>query len=213
MSRKSWKLLGITAVAVAAVGTGLAFNLSSQATTAEAASVAIPRPGTICIKPASMTHIFAPRGTSTGPVAATNGSITAQVGQPISTTDGRSGFQFGVTNFISNGFVQGLGNVSIKLDTSRKPAVSTFISNSPSSAGALTAADSNTQRINFFITVGIDGQQYRSQGQVTLLGTAVDSFPPPPGTVYELASPVNLLDSAGNLAFVLPAGHAARISG
>ena len=212
MSRKMFKLLGIAAVALAVVGTGLTFSLSSQ-TTAEAAAVAIPPIGTICVKPANMTHIFNPRGTQGGPVANTNGSITAQVGQPISTTDGRSGFNFAVTNFISNGFVQGLGNTSIKLDTSRKPAPSTFISNSPSSSGALTAADSNTQRINFFITVSIDGRQYRSQGQVTLLGTAVDSFPPPPGTVYELASPVTLVDSAGNVAFVLPAGHAAKISG
>ncbi|HSG39530.1 MAG TPA: hypothetical protein VLE27_07805 [Thermoanaerobaculia bacterium] len=209
MNRKMLKLMGVAAVAVAVVGTGLTFSLSSQAT-AEAA-VSVPPIGTICVKPASMVHTFNPAGTIGGPVATTGGTISAQVGQRITTSDGRTGFNFAVVSFISNGFVQGLGNLSITLDTSRRPSASTFISNSPQ-AKQLTDPEGNTQRINFFINVDIDGQKLRSQGQVTLLSTSVQDFPPPPGTVYELASAVTLVDSTGKAAFVLPAGFAARIN-
>lgn len=210
MNGKLLKTLGFAAVAVAVVGTGLTFSLSSQST-AEAA-VAVPPPGTICVKPASMSHTFNPIGGVGGPIATTSGSITAQVGQPMSTADGRTGFTFTVTNFISNGFVRGLGNVSITLDGSRKPTASTFLSNSSSSTSTLTDSDGNTQRINFFINVDIDGQRFRSESQVTLLSTSVRDFPPPPGTVYELANNARLLDSAGRPAFVLPAGYAATIN-
>lgn len=208
MNGKMLRLLGVAAVGVAVVGTGLTFSLSSQAT-AEAA-VAAPPAGTICVKPATMRHTFNPTGTLGGPIATTAGSISAQVGQPISTADGRTGFTFSVVNFISNGFVRGLGNVSITLDSSRKPTASTFLSNSPQ-AKELTDPDGNTQRINFFINVDIDGQKFRSESQVTLLSTSVRNFPPPPGTVYELASNARLLDSTGRAAFVLPAGYAATI--
>jgi hypothetical protein len=211
MKRKMLKLLGIAAMALAALGTGMAF-LSSQVPEAQAAATA-PAPGTICTRLASMYHIFNPWGLPSGPVANTAGTIAAQVGQPISTADGRSGFTFTVVGFNSSGSVQGLGNVNMTLDPSRRASTSTFISNSPSTATAKALAEGNTQRINLYINVDIDGRRYRSQGEVTLLSTAVQAFPPPPGTVYELTANVTLLDENGRPAFVLPAGYAARIEG
>ena len=212
MNRKMLKSLGIAVVMLAALGTGVAI-LSSQAPEAQAA-VSAPAPGTVCVRPATMYHLFYPWGLPSGPVANTAGSIAAQVGQPISTSDGRSGFTFTVVGFNSGGSVQGLGNVNMTLDSSRRASTSTFISNTPSTATASAKAESdNTQRINLYINVDIDGRKYRSQGEVTLLSTAVASFPPPPGTIYELTANVTLLDANGRPAFTLPAGYAAKISG
>jgi hypothetical protein len=199
MDRRMWKPLGIVAVALVVIGAGMVFTLSSQAATA------VPAPGTICIKYATMGHIFTPVGTSNGLFAGTNGSITAQVGQPITTPDGRSGFQFAVVDFNSRGNVSGLGDVSFSLDTSRRPEPSTFIANSASGEGG------NTQRIQTYLNVDINGRRYRSAGQVTLLSTAVQAFPPPSGTVYDLATEVQLVDSTGRVAFELPPGKAATI--
>jgi len=192
MNRKMGKMLGITAVTMAMVGGGLAYAVAS-----------LPAPGTICVKLAKMGHIFNPVGGTNGPFAATSGQITAQVGQPIRTPDGRTGFNFGVIDFKSTGSVTGLGNVAITLDSSRKPEPSTFIAN--------TSGQDNTQKINFFINVDVNGNKYHSAGQVTLLGTSVASFPPPSGTSYALASPVTLVDANGKAAYNLPVGQAATI--
>jgi hypothetical protein len=184
------KLLSITVVAMAIAGVALA-------------AVSIPAPGTICVKLAKMGHTFIPVGATNGIFAPTNGQITAQVGQPIQTPDGRSGFNFGVIDFKSTGTVTGLGDVSLTLDTSRRPEPSTFIAN--------TSGQDNTQTINFFLNASVNGRQYRSAGQVTLVGTSVASFPPPPGTAYALTTKVSLVDSAGKVAFTLPVGQAATI--
>ncbi len=210
MDRKMLRSFGIAAVALAALGTGVVFLLPQSTAEAQIG----PLPGTTCFRAASMSHIFRPWGLQSGPLAATAGSIGAQVGQPITTSDGRSGFTFSVVAFNSGGSVAGLGNVNMTLDSSRKPSTSTFISNSPSTATVSAKAGSgSTQRINLFINVDIDGRRYRSQGEVTLLSTAVQAFPPPPGTVYELTSNVTLLDASGRPAFVLPPGQAAKIEG
>lgn len=199
MNSKRWKLFGVAAVTLAVVGTGLVFTMSSQAAT----SVSLPAPGTICVKLAAMGHTFNPFGGTSGPFAATQGQITAQVGQPIKTSDGRQGFNFSVIDFKSTGNVTGLGNVAITLDTSRKPDVSTFVAN--------TSGQDNTQTINFFVNVGVNGKSYHSAGQVTLVGTSVASFPPPPGTAYALVKAVDLVDATGKAAYTLPVGQAATI--
>ncbi len=182
--------LGITVVALAVAGVALA-------------AISVPATGTICVKPATMYHTFNPPGTGNGIFAQTSGQITAQVGQPIQTPDGRSGFNFGVIDFRSTGTVTGLGAVSLTLDTSRRPEQSTFLSN--------TSGQDNTQTINFYLNAAVNGKQYRSAGQVTLVGTSVASFPPPSGTAYALTTKVQLVDSAGKVAFILPVGQAATI--
>jgi hypothetical protein len=208
MDRKLWKPLGIAAIGLAVVAAGLIFTLSSQA------QGTIPAPGTTCVRQASMSHAYGLPGSASGLTGATSGSITAVVGQPISTPDGRQGFTFQVANWNSAGSVSGIGNVSMTLDKSRTPETSTFIANSGGSAAAASteeATGSNTQRINIFINVDIDGRRYRSAGQATLLSTDVQAFPPPPGTRYELACRVRLVDLQGNPALDLLPGYAATI--
>ncbi len=192
MSMRSGKLLGITAMTLAVIGVGMVFTMSTQA------AVAVPAPGTICVKLAKMGHTFNPVGTIGGVFAPTTGSITARVGSQIS-----NGFAFSVVDFTSTGTVTGLGSVAFSLDKTRTPSTSTFIGN--------TSGQDSTQRINVFLNVDVNGKKYRSAGQVTLLSTSVAAFPPPSGTAYSLASKVQLLDSTGKVAFDLPVGQAATI--
>ncbi len=192
MSRKSLNVAGITVLVLAVAAVAMAASV-----------INIPAPGTICVKLAAMGHTFIPIGLPNGPFAPTNGSITAQVGQPIKTTDGRSGFNFNVIGFSSVGDVSGLGNVKISLDSSRGTPNSTFIEN--------TNGRDATQTINFNATFEVNGKTYRNKSVVTLIGTAVEAFPPPTGTAYALASPVTLVDAQGKAAFTLPVGQAAKI--
>lgn len=203
MNRKTW---GIVAVVLAVVGAGLVFTLSSQAAVTSQPAIQLPAPQTLCVKLAKMGHFFGPVGTTKGFFAATNGSITAQVGSSVTTSDGRPGVTFSVKGFNTSGRVEGLGEVDLSLDTSRTPDTSTFILNSG------TGNDGATQRINFYVTGKVNGQELHSKGQVTLLGTSVQAFPPPEGTVYELASEVTLLDKDNRAVFVLPVGQAAKIT-
>lgn len=206
MNRKTW---GIVVVVLAVVATGLVFTMSSQAAVTsqvEKATIKLPAPNTLCVKLAKMGHFFGPIGTTTGFFAATNGSITAQVGSSVTTSDGRPGVTFSVKGFKTSGRVEGLGEVDLSLDTSRTPSPSTFILNSE------TGNDGATQRINFYVTGKVNGQELSSKGQVTLLGTSVQDFPPPEGTVYELASEVTLVNKEGKAVFVLPVGQAAKIT-
>lgn len=209
------KVLGISAIAVAVAGIGLFSSLSSQASITSHGVKALPPRNPILLPPiptpcdqgAEMIHFFALSATQ-GVSAPTNGSISAMTGDQFTTPDGRQGMTFNVQNFVSTGNVEGLGDVAITLDRSRQAQPGTFILNSKE------GTDGATQRINLFINVSIDGKQYRSANQVTLLSTAVQNFPPPPGTNYELASGVTLLDAAtGKAAFSFPPGHAAKLLG
>ena len=192
MSRKSLTVAGITVLVLAVAAVAMAAALPS-----------VPAPGTICVKLATMGHTFIPIGLPNGPFAPTNGSITAQVGQPIKTTDGRNGFNFNVIGFTSNGEVSGLGNVKISLDSTRRSPNSTFIENN-------NGKDA-TQTINFNATFEVNGKSYRNAETITLIGTSVEAFPPPSGTAYALASKVTLVDAQGRAAYTLPVGQAAKI--
>jgi hypothetical protein len=209
------KLLGISAIALTVAGIGLFSSLSSQASISSQGTNALPANPRILLPPiptpcdqgAEMIHFFAFSATQ-GVSAPTSGSISALTGPQFTTPDGRQGMTFNVKNFVSTGEVEGLGEVSLTLDESRQAQPGTFILNSKE------GTDGATQRINLFINVSIDGKQYRSANQVTLLSTAVQNFPPPPGTNYELASGVTLVDAAtGKAAFSFPPGHAAKLLG
>jgi hypothetical protein len=192
MSRKSLNVAGITVLVLAFAAVAMAASL-----------ISVPPPGTICVKLAKMGHTFIPVGLPNGPFAPTNGSITAQVGQPIKTTDGRDGFNFAVIGFTSSGDVSGLGAVKISLDTSRRQPNSTFIEN--------TNGKDSTQTINFNATFEVNGKTYRNAETITLIGTSVEAFPPPTGTAYALANKVTLVDAQGKAAYTLPVGQAASI--
>jgi hypothetical protein len=182
---------------------GLGFTMpSSQA----AATIGLPPIGTPCIKTTNMSHTFNPTGGGPILVANTVGPTSATVTGRTTTPDGRSGVTMTVTDFLSTGRVDGLGDVTITLDNSRQAQPSSFILNSK-------AGDNGaTQRMNFFINVEVDGRRYRSTDQVTLVSTAVQAFPPPPGTIYELVREVKLVDDNGNVAYTFPVGQSAQVT-
>jgi len=194
---KLLKPLGITAAVLAVAGLG--FTLPS---TQAAATIGLPPIGTTCIKTTNMYHVFNP----TRLLATTVGPTAAKVSGTVTTTDGRQGVTMTVTDFLSTGRVEGLGDVTITLDNSRQAQPSSFILNSK-------AGDNGaTQRMNFFINVDVDGAQYRSTGQVTLVSTNVQAFPPPAGTVYELVSEVKLADASGKVVYTFPVGRSATVT-
>jgi hypothetical protein len=198
MTKKMWGV-GILATAVV-VGGGLFWTLPSGAALP-------PRPIT-CQTYAAMTHLISLYG---GPVtqAPTPGSLTASLGSTFTTSDGRSGQNVDVTGLISQGDVKGIGAVSIQFDSTRSAGGSSIIANK---AGTPFPA---TQRMNFYITVDVNGQQFRSIDPVTLLSTNVTSTPPAVGTTFDLANGVRLesVDKPGEVAMTMQPGQAAVITG
>lgn len=209
------KVLGISAIALTVAGIGLFSSLSSQAAiTSRGANalpsnprILLPTVPTPCDQGASMYHWLALAGTNQGVSAPTSGSISAVTGPQFTTPDGRQGMTFNVRNFVSTGQVEGIGDFAITLDTSRRADPGTFILNSKE------GTDGATQRINVYVNVAVDGKEYHSAEQVTLLSTNVLAFPPPAGTSYELAKAVTLLDEEGRPTYTFPAGHAAKLTG
>ena len=202
---KLLKPLGITAAVLAVAGLGFTMSPTQAAATAPGV-IALPPIGTNCNKPTNMYHPFNP--TNGGPilVANTAGPTLATVSGRTTTPDGRSGVTLTVTDFLSTGRVDGLGDVTITLDHSRKAQDSSFILNNK------TGDNGATQRMNFFINVEVDGARYHSTDQVTLLSTNVQAFPPPAGTVYELVSEVKLADESGRVVYSFPVGKSATVT-
>jgi hypothetical protein len=201
MNRKFLKPLGITAAVLAVAGLGFTMT-STQAAATAPGIITLPPIGTNCIKTTNMYHTFNPIRV----LATTVGPTAAKVVGQTTTTDGRSGVSMVVTDFLSTGRVEGLGDVTITLDNSRQAQNSSFILNNK------TGDNGATQRMNFFINVEVDGARYRSTDQVTLVSTDVRAFPPPAGTVYELVSEVKLADANGRVVYSFPVGQSAQVT-
>lgn len=195
MSKKAWRL-GAFAAALAVLGGGLFWVLPSDAALSS------------CQARAKMQHNISIWG---GPVvnAPTPGSITANIGSTFRTSDGRQGTNLRVSGLQSTGEVQGLGSVNIQFDPTRDPGPSSVVANQTASPFPAT------QRMNLFITVDVDGQQFRSMDRVTLISTNVTSIPPAVGTTFDLANGVRLesVDRPGEVAMTMAPGQAAVIEG
>jgi hypothetical protein len=198
---KLLKPLGITAAMLVVAGLGFTMS-STQAAATAPGTITLPPIGTTCNKPTNMYHVFNP----TRLLAVTAGPTVAKVTGQTTTTDGRQGVTLTVTDFLSVGRVEGLGDVRITLDNSRQAQDSSFILNNK------TGDNGATQRMNFFINVDVDGKQYHSTEQVTLVSTAVRAFPPPEGTTYELVKEVKLADDRGNVVYSFPVGQSAQVT-
>jgi hypothetical protein len=146
-----------------------------------------------------------------GPVTqvSTPGTLTANPGAAFTTSDGRAGQNIDVAALSSSGDVKGVGFVDIEFDSTRKGDGSTIVANKQ---GAQFPA---TQRMNFYITMDVNGSQYRSMNSVTLINTNVISTPPQVGASFDLAGPVDFeaVDSPGKVAMTMQPGHAATITG
>jgi len=196
MTKRMW--MGALAAAVVIVGGGLFWAFPSDA--------AIPLP--TCKTQAAMTHNISLYGGATT-LASTPGSLTADLGSTFRTSDGRQGQNVQVTGLLSQGDVQGLGAVSIQFDSTRTAGGSTIVANQTGSQFPAT------QRMNFYITVDVNGQQFRSMDPVTLISTNVTSTPPAVGTTFDLANGVKLesVDKPGEVAMTMDPGKAAVITG
>lgn len=197
MSKKMWSL----AAAVVVAGGGLFWTLPSDA------AISIPPPPP-CQTQAAMTHIISQWG---GPatLVSTPGTLSAKLGTPFTTTDGRQGQDVTITNLVTGGDVQAVGAVTIQLDTTRDPGTGSIVSNR---AGQQFPA---TQRMTAFITANINGNDFRSLNRITLISTNVTSTPPAAGTVFNLAGQVKFeeVGKPGTVAMVMEPGQAAVIQG
>jgi hypothetical protein len=146
-----------------------------------------------------------------GPVTqvSTPGTLTATGGTAFRTSDGRVGQNIDVAALSTLGDVKGVGYVDIELDPTRAGNGSTIVANK---ADAPFPA---TQRMNFHVTMDINGSRYRSMNSVTLINTNLTSAPPPIGASFDLAGPVDFesVDSPGKVAMTMQPGHAATITG
>lgn len=200
MTKKMWGLSILAAGAL--VGGGLFWAHPSDA--------ALPiRPiVTTCQTQAAMSHYMSISG---GPVvtAGTPGSLSAGLSAPYTTSDGRTAQDVTVTSLLSQGDVQGLGPVTIQLDTTRDAGPGAIVANQKE------AAYPATQRMTFYITVDANGQQFRSLEPVTLISTNVTSTPPAIGTTFDLATKVDFdtADKPGEVAMTMQPGQAAIIQG
>ncbi len=201
MTKKMWGV-GVLAAATVAGGV-LLWTVPSRAALPVKPYLSNP-----CQAYAAMDHWLS---IAAGPVTqvSTPGSLTANGGATFTTSDGRAGQNINVAGLSSTGDVEGVGSVDIEYDPTRKADPSTITANAP---GTQFPA---TQRMNFYITLDINGSQYRSINAVTLLSTNVTSTPPAVGTSFDLAGPVDFesVDSPGKVAMTMEPGHAATITG
>jgi hypothetical protein len=169
------------------------------------AAIGIPPAGANVSCAGDRDHEIAVNG-GASVAAATQGAIQAQVGQTTLTTDGRQTTQLRVTNTFTEGYVEGVGNLVITLDTSRPSVASSLTANQ---RGAAFPA---TQVMRFYPKFILNDEVFQSTTPVQVVSSSVTSFPPEEGTVYVLTNSMVLTSSAGNTISLKP-GKAFTITG
>ncbi len=186
MERKSWKILSLLTMALILLAGGSLI----WASVADSTRVVIRCPA------GTHTHTChlnsGPRLTIT-----TAGSIGAAVGDHFTTSDGREGTQLEVVELQSSGWVEGIGEATFTLDTSRG-ASSSIVANQ---ADARFPA---TQTMRFYTKLTLNGQSFDSSDPVEVVNTAVTSFPPPPGTIYVLTHEMKMTSDSGDVLVIDP---------
>lgn len=195
--------LGLAAAALVVAAGGLLWTAPSDAALP-------PRPPLPpdCNSLAAMEHLISFFGAPPS-LASTPGSISADIGSTFTTSDGRQGVEVRVTDLQSAGVAEGIGEVNLQFDPTRDPGPSSVVANQRDSMFPAT------QRMNLFITVGINGRQFRSIDRVTLISTNVTSIPPAVGTTFDLANEVQFeaVDNPGEVAMTMEPSRAAVITG
>jgi hypothetical protein len=144
-----------------------------------------------------------------GPVihAETQGGILISRGTTFTTSTGHAVTPLHIDDVFSSGKVQGLGDLAISLDTSRKQ---------PTSSLTGLRADGTPlparQVLQFYPVFELNGEVFRATGPARVENSNVDSFPPRPGTVYVLTNAVSLTSAEGNRMDLRP-GRAFTIDG
>lgn len=196
MMKMTLKRVGVVLGAVVLVGTGVALTLPSSD-----AAIAIP----VVRCKGDKSHLLETAGGLRFDIA-TTGFLDAGVGDPFKTSDGRTGRNLTVEDVFSTGQVDGLGDVSFSLDSSRPVGRSSIVANQ-------TGSDfPATQTMRFHFTAKIGGKEYRSVEAANVTNSAVEAFPPPPGTTYVLTNAVRIVDANGEVAGQLAPGRAFTVN-
>ena len=137
---------------------------------------------------------------NSGPVleAVTSGGITADVGETSITSDGRLTTQLTVVGTHTEGYVEGVGNLVITMDPSRRAPASALTANQKG------AAFPATQTMRFFPQFDLNDEVFRSDTPVQVVSSSVESFPPKAGTVYVLTNAMVLKSDRGNTIKLTP---------
>jgi hypothetical protein len=169
------------------------------------AAINIPPPGTIQKCTGSRSHIIS---VNNGPsvLANTLGAIKAEVGETTTLQDGRQSTALTVLDTLTEGRVDGVGDLVITVDKSRPSVASSLTSNQ---RGQQFPA---TQTMRFYPEFILNGESFRSATPVNVVNSNVGSFPPAKGTVYVLTNSMVLRSDAGNTITLQP-GKAFSITG
>jgi hypothetical protein len=138
--------------------------------------------------------------------AATQGAIHALTGKTTLTSDGRQTMALTVTGTSTDGYVEGVGQLTISMDTSRQAPASSLTANQ---RGAAFPA---TQVMRFYPKFTLNDEVFTSTTPVQVVSSNVSSFPPAKGTAYVLTNSMTLRSDKGNTISLRP-GRAFTITG
>jgi hypothetical protein len=116
--------------------------------------------------------------------------IVVRLGAPYRTEKGLKTVPFEILSIGTSGFADGLGATSFSLDASR-PVTSAIWEKEPGTEFPAI----QEMRFHFLYTVeAMPGKVFRSVNPAVMRSDNVLAFPPPRGTTYQLAGPVELED-------------------
>jgi hypothetical protein len=116
--------------------------------------------------------------------------IIAEIGRPFVAKSGVKTVPFKILSVTGGGSVEGMGESKFWLDATR-PVTSAIWEKRPGTEFPAI----QEMRFHFFHTFeGMPGRVFRSMNPARMRSDHVAAFPPPPGTVYRLAEPVQLED-------------------
>jgi hypothetical protein len=137
-----------------------------------------------------------------GPIihAKTSGGINIDIGQPTTTSDGRRLIPLTVVDLYSSGFIEGIGDINIRLDAARTAAAG------PSSltANQKDADFPATQSMVFYPIFTVNGEDFNADQPAQVVNASVEVFPPKPGTTYVLINKMTLRSEDGNTLELFP---------
>jgi hypothetical protein len=182
------------AILVALVGGGISWATSS--TNVSNSSILPDKAGTIVICDVDLVQDkdldFPTAGTFHTSGLPDSPEFVAETGTAFIAKDGRKTVPLIIHSNGGHASGEGIGETRFWYDPNR-PAPSAIAENTPGTEFPAT----QTMRFNFFFTAeAFPGKVFRSVGPATMRSTEVRAFPPPPGTVYTLVSPVDLEDVA-----------------
>jgi hypothetical protein len=173
------------------LGTGALWTTSSLA--AKTQTSTLPQQGTILDCLLSCLPKVSIQGVGTFQMDSTDGArILAEAGEPFISAQGQTTVPLRLASFGGTAFAEGLGGTHFWLDTSR-PVPSAVWEKVPGTGSPVVLE----MRFHFFYALdAMPGKTFRSVLPAVMRADDLPSFPPPPGSVCLLVSPVPFEDVA-----------------